>query len=320
MRIIFALILAIGFAGQVFAQTSITEGNISFYLKKREALLNDSSVDLMKMSSHIGSVVKKSIILHDSGQYKSGLDNLQELKIYGELNDIPVFSVQNLRAAFYEKLDDPSKAKEYKARASALMAILLMRIGSGATPDDPLKVIMTQDVIDWGLLRGTSLTDVKSFIHKDKNIQEAKYIDRETKGIKAIYFIFDDRVIAKDNAKFRLFDPFPLEKMTPEMKSSFAAAREKRQRFLDDTSFNYTELMFSVKSKTRESAGLTSAGKFPEAFAKLKELEAYRPIEDIPTTDVLSLYSNLQGQLGNKAKNQEMRNLIVPALVLNLRL
>ncbi len=88
-------------------------------------------------------------------------------------------------------------------------------------------------------------------------------------------------------------------------------AREKRDRFLADDSFPYLKLMVSIEEKKSAALDLMVRGKLQEAIAKLKELEEFRSIEEIPTPELLSFYSSLQSRVGNQQKHKEIRGLLI---------
>lgn len=111
-------------------------------------------------------------------------------------------------------------------------------------------------------------------------------------------------------ARPRLFDPLPLAQMRPELQALVQLAREKRARLLDDPGPSYLELMGAVDDALKKASAAASGGNTAEALAQLKSVERLRPIEDIPTPDLISVYSALTGQTGDTAKQQQLRELL----------
>lgn len=98
--------------------------------------------------------------------------------------------------------------------------------------------------------------------------------------------------------------------MGPVELCSIDQAREKRNRFLNDNTFPYLALIGKIREAMKAAMYLDSQKKPAEALAKLKEIEAVRPIEEIPMTELLALYSLLNGKLGNTEKQREVRTLL----------
>jgi hypothetical protein len=113
------------------------------------------------------------------------------------------------------------------------------------------------------------------------------------------------------NCPIRWDQLMPLAQMVPETRKNMEIAREKRDRFLADDSFPYLKLMVSIEEKKSAALDLMVRGKLQEAIAKLKELEEFRSIEEIPTPELLSFYSSLQSRVGNQQKHKEIRGLLI---------
>jgi len=74
-------------------------------------------------------------------------------------------------------------------------------------------------------------------------------------------------------------------------------------------SFPFITLQMKVREKIKQANELAAAGKPAEAVAALREIEAIRPIDDIPSTTLLTTYSVLLGQTGDSAKQTHIREL-----------
>jgi hypothetical protein len=59
-----------------------------------------------------------------------------------------------------------------------------------------------------------------------------------------------------------------------------------------------------------EATSLEEAGKPREALAKLREIEALRPIQDIPTPQLWKVYGRLAGKTGEDDQQREMNGLL----------
>lgn len=115
---------------------------------------------------------------------------------------------------------------------------------------------------------------------------------------------------AQDNVRqIRLYDPIPLAHMSPAQLEYLTQAKKKRERFLSDT-FPYLELVGKSREVIGKAIALDRQGKANEAFAALAEIEAIRPIEDIPLVDLIFVYSALNGKTGNAQKQLALRGLM----------
>jgi hypothetical protein len=110
--------------------------------------------------------------------------------------------------------------------------------------------------------------------------------------------------------EMRRFAPFPIDQMAPDMTAALEKARSRRAAFLADHSFDYLKLRELVNAKIKEAATLDMQGKTQDALAALRQVEQLRPIEDIPTPRLLSVYSYLVGKAGDTQKQRELRTYI----------
>ena len=157
--------------------------------------------------------------------------------------------------------------------------------------------------------RRLRLTELRSLPHRGRELLEAHYTGAAAPDPpKIAYFEMDARVRAAE--KIRLFDPLPISGFNPRQLAALKEAREKRQRFLEDRSFAYDELLYSVRSSMKVAAELDGSGRTAQALAELKKIEAIRPLEDVPFVNLLGMYSYLSGKVGDVDRQRELRQLI----------
>lgn len=293
------------------AAAAADEGLISEFLATREALAQDPKVNVPEMSKLIRASLNEVESLLQKADYQGALKRLGQLETYRPLIDFPSFEVQLMLLAIYMKLGDSQKVAVHKARAQAMRELLSWRIGSGESVGNPKRVLMANEISEWVRLQGARVVDIKGRPYQGKELQEVSYSGPSTNNQpKVAYFEIDPRARAAQNRQLRLFEPYPVSTFGPRELAAFNTAREKRNRFLDERSFAYDVLMVKIRDTMKTSMELNAQGKSSEALAKLKELEAIRPIEDIPLVDLLSLYSLLNGRVGNTTKQIEIRTLL----------
>ncbi len=98
-----------------------------------------------------------------------------------------------------------------------------------------------------------------------------------------------------------------MNQMTPEMLKLTAAAKDKRNQFLDDMNIPFLTLQQKVRDQMKEASGLAAVGKPAEALAALHQIDKIRKIEEIPSPSLLTMYGFLCGQNGDSAKQTEVR-------------
>jgi hypothetical protein len=104
----------------------------------------------------------------------------------------------------------------------------------------------------------------------------------------------------------RLFRPIPLSELNAEHRAALEQARASRERFLTDRHFPYLELQAKIRTALQEAKRMM-ATEPAQAMAALREIETLRPIEDIPSPELLTMYSYLTGRTGNPAKQAALR-------------
>lgn len=275
---------------------------------QREALFDGGRIDVSQMSRDIGLAVRESEQLEREGRYQQALDRLKALERYVPLRDFPSFDVHMLASWLYDKLGQPDARRHHQERAAAYRELLWTQLGKGDKPDDPLRVVMVNEATEWAKSRLARISDVKAV---PGGLTVLTYTGPTTGNQpQALYMQIDSRTQAIASRSFDRFAPIPVSQMRPQDLASLTTAREKRERFLADRSFQYHEMEDRVRKAMQASFQFDKQGKPQEALATLRELETTRPIAEIPTPHLLAWYSYLLGKNGQTALQQEVRGLI----------
>lgn len=281
------------------------------FLTSREALFDARGIDVPKFSQSINAVVREGEKLEREGNYQGALDQLLTLQRVMPLLEVPSYDVHMLSSWLYKKLANNELSQLHKVRADAYRQLLWSGLGKGDTQDDPLRVVMNSEIAEWAKSQLARIVDVKNIPYKGRDQMVVTYQGPSTGNQpRNFYAVIDARTNAQLTKKSDLFEPLAIASLRPQDAEKMRVAGEKRKRFLDDTQFPYLELKGTMDNLYKESTALASSGKFQEALSKLLEIEKIRPIEEIPTPGLLSLYSFLLGKAGNIAKQVEMRGLI----------
>lgn len=303
-------VLALIVATPLFASTPTKEELVTQFLEFRETLVRDGKIDVPEMSRSIRQVINEGERLEREANYKGALNKLLELERFAPLLQLPSFDVQMLSSWLYLKLGDAVTATAHRARADAMRELLGQRIGKGDTPTEPIRALMVSDISEWARMQLARIADVKGIPVQGREIFAVTYTGRSAPDqARVAYFEIDRRVQAKANQQIRLYDPIPLAQMRPTDLAYFELAKQKRERFLTDT-FAYVELVGKIREVIGKVAALDQQGKATEALVALAEIESIRPIEDIPLSSFISVYSALNGKIGNKQKQLALRGLI----------
>lgn len=305
----FALALAILAAAGVRAQLPPSSPLVLAALQaQREALFDGGRIDVSQMSRDIGLAVRESEQLEREGRYQQALDRLKALELYVPLRDFPSFDVHMLASWLYDKLGQPDARRHHQERAAAYREFLWTHLGKGDRPEDPLRVVMVNEAIEWAKSRLARITDVKAM---PSGLTVLTYAGSTTDNQpRALYMQIDSRTQAIASRSFDRFAPIPVSEMRPQDMAWLTAAQEKRERFLADRSFQYHELEDRVRKVMQASFQSDKQGKPQEALATLREVEKTRPIAEIPTPHLLAWYSYLLGKNGQTVMQQETRGLI----------
>lgn len=288
---------------------------VSAMLVQRESLFDNRGIDVSALSLDIGAAVREGEQLEAKGQYQLALDRLLVLQKYMPLRDLPAFEVHQLASWLYDKLGQKELGLLHSQRASAYRVLLHQRIGSGNSPDDPLRVVMANEVRDWAKINLASIASVETTPYKGKEQMVVTYQGLVTGNQPRKLFVeIDRRTQSMASQRMDRYAPVPLHAMSAEDAAFLASARERRARFLADRSYSSSALRDKIRTLLAQSAELDMQGKPREALEKLREIESLRPIEEIPTPRWLAWYSYLQGKLGNTAKQREMRGLLFGAI------
>jgi tetratricopeptide (TPR) repeat protein len=111
-----------------------------------------------------------------------------------------------------------------------------------------------------------------------------------------------------------MFDPIPVTQMKPQLLAWFNIAKLKRLRFREDGNFSYLDLMGKILQVTRQASDLEKQNRPADALAKLKEIETIRPLDDIPILDLVAVYTNLYGRVGDIQKHSDAQGLYLGIL------
>lgn len=305
------LIALLGFLPLLSSAQSTDEGLISSFAAKRLSLVEEGRIDIAAMSKAIRAAVNEGEQLERSNQSDKALQRLLELQSFAPLTEFPSVDVQMLASWLYKKSGDQTKFAAHSARVQALSELLLRRLGSGATPDDPVRIIMNNEIAEWTRMQLGSIVSVKVQAYKGRDLLVVNYVGSTNTGTPmTVYFATDPRVQARANAQESLFAPIPLPSMSPEHRALIELAKQKRERFLDDAQIPYLELIGQVKSSLKTAAQLDIDGKSDMALVELKRIEAIRPIEETPFTNLIGFYSFLSGRAGDNTKQNELRGLL----------
>ncbi len=289
----------------------------------REALFDARGIDIPAFSRDIRASVNDAERLELAGQYAQALERLQSLQKYMPLLDIPSFDVHKLAGWLFAKLGQTPPSDLHRQRASSYRQLLWEQMGSGQTPDDPLRVVMNNEAIDWVKSRVGQVSEVRALPHKGRELLLVNYTSRlpqvpstaapsvtTTAAVFQLFVAVDPRTRQMLNRSLDRYAPIPLAQMRPQDVTWLRTAQEKRNRFLENTTLPYLELRDAIDTLIKATMVLEQVNQPQAALDKLRELERIRPIEDIPTPGLLSVYSALLGKTGNTAKQLEMRSLI----------
>jgi len=281
---------------------------------QRDALFDARHLDVPAVSGEIAKALGEAKRLDKAGQTRAALDQLQALQKYAPFDDFPSFEVHLLASFLSAKLGDTAQQRLQMDRASAYAWFLANRVGKGDTPDDPLRLVMANEISDWTRSHGGDVTAVKDAPSRGREMLVVAYSGIGTKNeLRQVYVELDPRTrVMMSNATQR-FAPVDVDAMSPVMKAALDKARAKRKDFLDDRSFNYLQLRELVNTKMKAAIDLDAQGHPKEALAKLREIEKVRAIDDIPDPRLLSMLAYLAGKTGDAARQSELRTAIFGA-------
>jgi hypothetical protein len=276
---------------------------------QRQAFSQDNKIDLQQLSKEIQATVKDADVLDRTHNGLQAINVLLGLQKYAPLAQFPSYDVQMQCAKLYAELERNKDAQACRERAAALAEILQTRSGSGATPDDPVRVITISEIGEWARSQSAKISNVLAYPHRNENLQALTYSSPATDGqSKVAYFLFDPRLQASiSSKKVDIFDPLPVGPGDGKYQVALNQAHEARIKFLNDQSFNYPELIQLSDSAQREAMQLAQQGDIQGALAKIREVEKIRPIQQIPVFNLISNYSFLLGKSGDLDAQSNMR-------------
>ncbi|RXV73474.1 DUF4919 domain-containing protein [Burkholderia stabilis] len=300
--------LIICFFGFIFSINALSQTSISVVdqlLSQRQKFAHDDKIDLQQLSRDIEGTAKEANELDRAGKGGDALRRLSELTKYAPLDEFPDYDVQAVCSNIYGHFNRPL-SDDCRARAHAMADILKNRIGSGSSPDDPVRVITIAEVHEWMNLHSANISNIQAYQYRDVPLQKVTYSGQSTGGQSAIaYFEINSRAFASiTRSAPNVFDPLPLD---GKYATAYQQAHEKRIRFLADHSFNYPELIHLCRDLGKQAMQLAQQGDYNGALSKIKEVEKVRPIHDIPIFSIISNYSYLLGKTGNAEAQSEIR-------------
>jgi hypothetical protein len=304
VAIAFACVAIIAFA----QPATPSPDTIAALQAQREALFDARGLDVPVVSSEILKAVRDGEALERAGQYRQALDRLLLLRRYAPFEDFPSFDVHMLSSWLYDNLGQHDLAALHRERAEAYRALLYTRLGSGATPDDPLHVVMLSEVAEWAKSRLSQISEVKSFPYRGHELMRVTYSGGLAGNApRQLYMEVDRRTQAMANRAMQRFAPLAVDQMRPDMAAALEDARKKRREFIEDRGFDYLALLNLIDTQYKAAAQLDAQGRPQDALAALREIGKVRAVEDIPNPRLLTMYSALLGKTGDRDAQQKMR-------------
>jgi hypothetical protein len=312
-------------AQQPPASASVPEQNLAWAMQRREAVFG-AGLDALRLSEDIALAVREAQALEGEGKNQQALERLQQLHKHMPLAGIPSADVQARASILHGKLGNAAQQREHAARAVALVTTLRERIGSGKTADDPLRVVMPHEAVEWVRAQPGKKADLR--------VSPMSF----GSGMLVLNFKLDDvPVVAYARLDHRLrrpqapasatvppaatsvpsaaapidrYAPLPLAVLKPELLAAIELARTKRESYLRETAGKQSGLVDKAGKLRAEAIRLDMAGEPAQALAKLREIETLRPAGELPIAWWLTIYSHILGRNGETARQEEMRTLI----------
>lgn len=298
-------IVAVGSGG---ARADDATSEVQAALARRSALAQGGSVNLREMSAAIRAAVTEAERLERVGNYPAALEHLRSLETYGTLADLPSLEVQTLAAWLLMKQGDPTTAALHRARADALRQVLTRQVGAG-TPEDPLKLVLASEIGEWARASLVRLTEVKEQPQPGREMVVASYVGPTTH--------FQPKTLYAEMAPQRpapvvdnVFTPVPPDRQDDRYLALLHDAQARRQRFLEDHGFSFLALQAGLQAAMTDALALAQAGKADDALERLRKLEKIRPLEEIPTPELIALYSMLCGKADEPETQARLRGLL----------
>ncbi|WP_321911059.1 DUF4919 domain-containing protein [Burkholderia cepacia] len=302
---LFLCLIIVALSSNAFSQT--TTSIVDQLLSQRQRFAQDDKIDLQQLSRDIETTAKEANDLDRAGEGGDALRRLEELTKYAPLDAFPDYDVQAVCSNIYGHFNRPL-SDDCRARAHAMADILSNRIGSGSSPDDPVRVITIAEVHEWMNLHSASISNIQGYQYHDVPLQKVIYSGQSTGGQPAIaYFEINPRTFASvTRSAPNVFDPLPFP-LSSQYEIAYKQAHEKRIQFLADHSFSYPDLIYQCRELGKQAMQLAQQGDYDGGLSKIKEIEKIRPIRDIPIFSIISNYSYLLGKTGNADAQADMR-------------
>jgi Domain of unknown function (DUF4919) len=291
--------------------TPTNDAMVAAMQQQREALFDARNLNVAQLSGEITSAVREAEKLEREGQYQQALDRFKVLEKFMPLLNIPSFDLHMLCGWLNMKLNNQALTQQHQLRASALRTILQSNVGKGDSLDAPARLTMVSEILDWVKANAGRISAVKQVPHLGQEVYAVTYAGLSTNNQpRQFYAVLDKRTQAALNQTIDRYQPISDDRLDERGRVLVATAIAKRNQFLDDRTFNYLELAGELREIPKAMDTLLSQNNFSDAMAKLKTLEKYRVLGEIPTPELLSTYSFLAGKLGDTTKQTELRGLI----------
>ncbi|HEX7815030.1 DUF4919 domain-containing protein [Dyella sp.] len=305
-------LLCLGLAQGVQAESALYNkpigdpAMVNAFKRERERLVTAKRINLQQVSDELLGAIHSAQLKLSAHNTEGAMADLKALERYAPLDRFPSEDLQILRANIYQQMGDTKHAEACNTRALSMHQLMHSgETGTGATPDDPVRIIMNADMIEW--LHALLATNIKvdSMLYQGAQLQRASYKGLPDKTrLSTAYFKLDPRVAAAKPST--IFTPIPDSKLSPDQKQFVGVADERRKQFLADRSFKYPALVSLYRAAELEATQLDAQGRADLALAALKKIERVRPIESIPVVDLIGFYSGLLGKVGQTDKQAQM--------------
>jgi hypothetical protein len=283
-------------------------------LRQRQALFNIPGLDAAQLSVAIGAGLREAARLELAGRHAEALARLEAITPSLPLEDLPSAEV-HLRASWaHMRLGRNEASARHRALALAAREVLLRHIGTGASREQPLRVVMDIEAHEWVRAQRGRVRDVHTAGQGERELMLLTYaMPASDTATFVVYAQVDARTRQAARPRDR-FARVPQAAMTSAQLAAFQEARSRRERFLSDNAFDYQALQRRMDDAYAQAMKLDRAGQPEEALRQLLEIEKIRPLAEIPTPQLWGFYGYLLGRTGRTAGQPE-----VDAMVFGIR-
>ena len=302
-------------AGLALALSGLAEAAdetlVRAFLSRRLGIAENPQLDPNELSLQIRTALVEAERMERGHRYQAAIYRLGDLQRFMPVDDIPSHDLHASLARLHSKVGNTQMAQSYQARADALRELLTTRVGSGATPADPVRYVLNQEIQEWAAAYDLRITGIEQQVHQGREMTVMRYELRKPGQPPRQAWFEMVRLTAPGMARGSiLFTPIALERLPPEYRRWVEVARARREAFLADTRFSYSDLLARSRSAMDRAAQLDTQYRPHDALAALREIESLRPLEDIPLPHLISSYAALLGKNGDTTKQAEVRGLL----------